>query len=320
MNEFLRFLGKLALFGSLLLLLAWFLFFVILPDDYSETLAIVYQKQAYLSKSASPKIILLGGSNVLLGVDSALLEQRLGRPVVNMAIHARIPLLMQMNQIESFLASNDLIILPLEYLYYVYPDGSTVVIAHLLDIYPQGILFLDPVNQKALPEIVKNIFQMRYDRLKKAAAVRFPSWGELLDTGNHLAQSLLSQFTPRGDFEAHLDRAGLPVAPQPLLQMDQFNPRTLQIINEMALRAQQKGSMTVLTFPSARQSNCLATQPALQQLYQRLQSNLQVPLVGTPECYCFPDEMFFDTEYHLLREGRRIRTEQMAVDLKAFIK
>jgi hypothetical protein len=45
-----------------------------------------------------------------------------------------------------------------------------------------------------------------------------------------------------------------------------------------------------------------------------------MPIAGTLESYCYPNQYFFDTEYHLLRQGREIRTQQMAQDLAVFLR
>lgn len=315
-----RFLGKLALFWILLGSLVWLVFFVILAPDYNETFSMAYRKESYLSSTRSPKVILLGGSNALYSIDSGLLEQRLGRPVVNMAIQVGIPPAMQINQIEPYLAPGDLVVMDFEYSYYVIPNGSVSALARLLEVYPKGALYLDPPNQKALPTILKIIFQEKYNRFQKSGKIQIPAMEELLNPADHLPQSMVNLFSPQGDLLAHLDQPARPITTKPFFGIGQLNETIFGIINDIDQRSQRKGASAILTFPSARQSNCAATAETFQQLTRRLKSAVQVPIVGTPESYCFPDDLFFDTEYHLLREGRRIRTEQMATDLKVFIK
>ncbi len=208
----------------------------------------------------------------------------------------------------------------LEYAYYVFPDGGNSSLARLLEVYPQGVLWLGPTNLKDLPEIIKIMFQEKFNRFLKTDKLDLPGPGLIFNPAGNLPQSMLDLFSPQGDLLAHLDQSSKPLAPKSFFIISQYNPRTAQLINEFAQRASQKGAKVVLTFPSARQSSCDVTGDNFKKLYARLLSDIRVPLVGTPESYCFPDSYFYDTEYHLLRDGRRIRTEQMAKDLLPFIR
>jgi len=314
-----NFLAKFLLFGCLLTTVLWLVFFVFLPPDYRDAFSIIYQKQAYLEKTQSPKVILLGGSNVLYGIDSALLEQRLGRPVINIALQVGIPLTMQMNQIEAQLKPGDILLMSVEYDSYVLPDGSNSSLARLLEVYPKGVGWLDPVNLKALPDILKIMFQEKYNRVRSSTDYKWPSLAEIVNPGSQLPEALIQLFSPRGDILAHLDLPGKPISAAPFFAYTQFNPRILDIITDIGQRAALKGATALLTFPSARQTNCEASQDTFAKLYDRLKRDLTLPIVGTPNRYCFPDIYFFDTSYHLLREGRRVRTLQMVDDLQPYL-
>jgi hypothetical protein len=320
MEKPVKFLAKFLLFGLILSAVLWLVFFVFLPPDYRETFSIIYQKQAYLDQAKSPKVILLGGSNVLYGVDSALLEQRLGRPVIDLALQAGIPLTMQMNQVEARLKPGDLIVIIPEYDSYVFPDGLNPSLARLLEVYPKGITQLDSTNLRDLPDIIKIIFQDKYNRVRKAEIYQLPSLAVVFKPASHLPESLTHSFSPQGDLVAHLDQSGKPISSNPFFDYSQLNPRIIEILNDIGRRAALKGAAALLTFPSGRQTNCTATSQTFTDLFNRLKKDLAIPMVGTPTSYCFPDSYFFDTSYHLLRAGRQIRTLQMADDLAPFLK
>ncbi len=315
-----RFFGKLTLFGLLLATVAWLFFSFVLPPDLADSFAIIYRKLDYLRDAPSPKVVLLGGSNVLMGVDSGLLEKRLGRPVANVALQASIPLSFQLNEIEPYLKPGDLVVISAEYGAYVFPEGNPQILARQLEVYPAGFLLLDPANLQQLPTILKTIFQAKYDRLRSRGSLQPANLQQLLDPAGSVPQSLLNMFDAQGDFIAHLDLPGKPVATKALFGIKQVNPLFFDMVNAVGERIRQKGATAVLTFPSCRQSNCAATGADLQALYELVKSNVSIPIVGTPESYCYPDQYFFDTEYHLLRQGRALRSEQMAVDLQGYIR
>ncbi|MDR2796803.1 MAG: hypothetical protein LBB80_00485, partial [Treponema sp.] len=42
----------------------------------------------------------------------------------------------------------------------------------------------------------------------------------------------------------------------------------------------------------------------------------QIPVISRPETYCFPRDWFYDTVYHLNKEGRQQRTEALLRDME----
>jgi hypothetical protein len=49
-------------------------------------------------------------------------------------------------------------------------------------------------------------------------------------------------------------------------------------------------------------------------LYRRLQKDLSIPIISSPSEYVFPLYDVYDTAYHLLRKGRRMRTQLLIDD------
>jgi hypothetical protein len=41
-----------------------------------------------------------------------------------------------------------------------------------------------------------------------------------------------------------------------------------------------------------------------------------IPVISHPEDYRFPQNLFFDTVYHLNADGRQARTKQLIMDLR----
>ena len=66
-------------------------FCAVMAEQFEENYcAAVIDKAERLRSIEGPKLVLLGDSNVVLGVDSRQLEEAFGMPVVNMALHAGI--------------------------------------------------------------------------------------------------------------------------------------------------------------------------------------------------------------------------------------
>lgn len=66
-------------------------FFYYVSNQYSEDYcAALIDKVERLKSIEEPKIVLLGNSNIAFGIDSAMIEEELGMPVVNMGLHGNL--------------------------------------------------------------------------------------------------------------------------------------------------------------------------------------------------------------------------------------
>src|SRR5512134_3334134 len=108
-----KLLGRVALLAALVLGSMAFLYFG--PVPYKHQLAMLIDKRVMLDATPAPRVILVGGSNLMFGVDSALLEQSLGVPVVNMGIFGGLGLLAPLDVILPHVQPADTVVLVPEY-------------------------------------------------------------------------------------------------------------------------------------------------------------------------------------------------------------
>lgn len=303
-HPFLQFTGKLVLAILALLNIGFLLFQVIFPPDWHDPFAIMVEKHARLASLPSPKIVILGGSNSLYGIDSKMISDQLNMPVVNMSLQAGLPLEYVLNDAKPYIHPGDLVILPLEYEYYFDSSGNNQSIARLLEIYPRGLFSLPIKKIEQLPDILKIIFQTKLVRMR---------------TKTYSNLDLHQAYTPEGDLVAHLDNPPQPIEPVAFFgSVDGIKTENIQALNAFAKEVKQNGARAVLFFPSSRKTNCAATTtPVFDALFQYLKGQLKVTIISSPEAYCFDDAYFYDTYYHLNRQGRMIRTQKMIQDLQA---
>lgn len=98
--------------GSFSLLLATSIFISIKPDTENYFYASL-EKTRLLQETPSPRIILFGGSNIAFGIDSEMMAQELGIPVINDGLHAGLGII-PLNEIRDYIRQGDIIILSLE--------------------------------------------------------------------------------------------------------------------------------------------------------------------------------------------------------------
>ncbi len=88
-------------------------FLAIRPDPENYFAGSLLQVEL-LEKTPSPRIILIGGSNVSFGLDAELMQQTLGIPVINDGLHAGLGVA-PLRELEDYIRAGDVIIISLEY-------------------------------------------------------------------------------------------------------------------------------------------------------------------------------------------------------------
>src|SRR6478672_545894 len=81
-------------------------------NDY---IAAVLEKDRLIRSTPSPKIILVGGSNLAFGIDSRMMEDSLHLNVVNMGLYAKLGLRYMLAQVKPYIRRGDVVIIVPEY-------------------------------------------------------------------------------------------------------------------------------------------------------------------------------------------------------------
>ncbi len=294
---------KSALMVCLLLLTYVTLFF--LPPKSQLVYTSIIDKHERLKAAGSPKIVFIGGSNLALGLDSAVVHNRTGLPVINMGLNGALGLRYMLEEVKPDIGPGDLIVLSPEYEHWYGSllDGGLNLL-WIMQIRPDFAQFISSPQQygtliKNLPEFMQAKF------LEVLPARPDPIYNR-------------SAFNEFGDFVNHLN---LP-APQQLagiarLKEEKFNDQTLATIGAFGKFADERGATVVYLFPSLAETQFTFqdNQAAIAQIYQKLQALSTITVIGTPDDYVFPDPMFFDTVYHLRADGRQLRSEKISTML-----
>lgn len=311
------FLRKLLLLGTLVGLACAALALMALHLDRTEGDMYLYalrDKHALLERTPAPRILLVGGSNVPMGIDSTRLEEALGRPVVNMGLHAGIGLRLMLSDLLPSIRRGDCVVIVPEYDHFfghaLY--GEETLVSTVVDVRPADVFqlrggqwttmsrFLNTYLRRKLSLAMLGIFNPRNARkqMQKKSYVR---------TG----------FDGHGDETRHLDlpRPEAFIAKTRLRASD-YNPTCLDDMNAFAAAVRARGGTTLFSFPSIWRGTYERNADAITLVARRIEAGLTFPVTGTPRRYCFEKDECFDTEYHLNRKGRARRTALMVEDLR----
>jgi hypothetical protein len=276
------------------------------------------------------RVLLVGDSNVLFGMDSAYAEKQLGRPVINMGFHGGQSLDWILDVALSQARSGDIVVLPLVFPYYQsdyrVPNDWMVdqVIAWDRPYFdglslPRKLRYVAAIPPKALYQNLRKKWQ-RKSIIKKKPYRRLLSATEALAYYKQVAhlQSVFSydyeNINLHGDIRNTCGVGVKVKGPNYGVAKNQktvVNNATLLLLLDTIHTLNARGVKVFVT-SSVQWDDADTRGPVYQAAINKVWGTLQregVPLLGGPTDYFFPPKAFFDTDYHLNCEYTAARTE-----------
>ncbi len=269
----------------------------------------VLDKHERLERTRSPRVILIGGSNLAFGIKSKTLETELGRPVVNMSLHCRFGIDLMLDEIENAIRPGDLVVLSFEYDIFSSPASDNIVTT-LLEVRPESFSLVPQDQLMRLIEergfailggIARRSMLQRFETPEPVDPLAPP--GE----GNYKR----NLFDPQGSYLGHY---GL-TAPNAEFHMAKVTPMSVEILSHLerfAKRCQNLGAQFVYSCPPY-------PEPLLRPVLADVETNLarlkRIPgliVVDSPLDHGYPRDLFYDTPYHLGEAGAEQRTRKLA--------
>ena len=280
-----------------------------LPAQYDESfLGELGDKCALLAESPSPRIVLVGGSSLAFGVDSALLEQEFpGYTAVNFGLYAALGTQMMLELSAGQFQAGDIVILS--------PEQQQQTLSCYF-------------NAEAAWQALDGNFGL----LTRLDPEHF---GALAGQYPYFAARKLNYFlkgekpAPQGvyrraSFDEHGEvQAGCTANTMPggwdqntpvLLEAEIFDPDFVQAVNAWAAAAEAQGAQVYYRFSPM---NAAAVQGDADEYYDWLRGQLDFPILGDPHACILDPAWFYDTNFHLNEAGRQLNTRNLVRDLKA---
>jgi hypothetical protein len=280
-------------------------------DNY---LAAVLEKDRIIRSAPSPKIVLVGGSNLAFGVDSKMMQDSLGLPVVNMGLYAKLGLKYMLAQVRPYIKAGDVVVVVPEYdqFYGDFANGDHTLNTALL--YAPNDRVSDFIKSYSIVDVVvrPRVENARRSFLRAAAAAVGREQQFFPPDTNPVYNR--RSFNEHGDVVSHLGRQGKnpdSIYVGPLPSMTTFNAETIDFLNEIADEAARENARAYFMFPSYIEGSYRLNAAAIDSLRSRLDDNLKLEIVGTAGDFAYPPDHFFDTRYHLNERGRAVRTREM---------
>ncbi|MEQ8358869.1 MAG: hypothetical protein RH860_05225 [Cytophagales bacterium] len=277
-----------------------------LKNDFIEA---IVDKHDRLNNLQTPRLIIAGGSNVIFGIDSKLIQDSLGINTVNLGLHAGLGLDFILNELAYVAKPCDIIIFSPEYTSGT--EGYYELRIQTAKIYPVAFNFFE---RDLFKKIKSFLFEQLQLRLKDKIDSLFKE-----RSGNKKSKPInfysRRMFDKYGDiklhpgYKAYKNLGGNISSPK-------INMRMAKIIDDKIKKTDFEKVRFFYSFPSLALSQYKQAEVRYKRFSNILHNNLNAEIIGTQKEYIYPDSLFLDTVYHLNWHGRRKRTLQIISYLK----
>ena len=259
-------------------------------------------KDSLMLNVPGPRIILVGGSGLGMGINSKYLSQLSGLNVVNAGVAKSIGIVYTMDNSLRYIEHGDIIILCPEYHNYFnrFAYGNSYLLRTIMDTDRSGMFRL------RLNQYINTVPHLMYYLVTKFK----PSEYTYVDT--HSTYDM-SAFNAYGDMCNHWGREGNYVTNENSLG-GTLNYELTSIIDLYSDNIMELGGELLITYPAYQQSSFDSSLEYIEMIDNEF-NMLEVRLLGTPERYRFPDSLMYNSSYHLTREGAFVRTKLLFEDL-----
>jgi hypothetical protein len=288
--------------GTLLFFVLWALsmrYLIKLPDQHPLRLAID-GKMNILQQQKKPKIVLIGDSNLALGIHSPLLKERCGLEVVNMGVHGGFGLRFSLAQVENYLQKGDLLL-----------------IAPVYGAFSTAFYGSSQLNLALRTDLSYLQYMATFAQLSKV----FPQGFNMRDAYASLLNQVPEQayqinMNEHGDYTGHHEQPNQHSynihSPIDTLILE----ANINEVNQFAASLQAKGVRCFYSAAPYPQSLYQKHAASIERYHQRLQTQLKIPVLGQAPSFIYPDSLFFDTQNHLNKTGKNLRTQALAALLQ----
>lgn len=318
-------------YAAILVVLCWVR--TPIPAEYWVREAIVIKR--YLAgRISSPKIVVLGGSSVLFGVDTAQMEEALHVPAFNLGLHASLPLADVLEEGRRAARPGDVLVLALEAHYYSpRPSWSPWQVTNAVAWNPASLDALSwwrrlEVFAVAAPpdlwwELLRAGVERKIDsRAHRAAELALAADSVLI--GHYLEGDQREENNPYQAWD--LDRLGN----LPSFRGTRLREGGRSAALPAAIDAEDKELLAgfIAEMASRRVRVVFAYSPyyiegtpeegwgAAEEAFRKSAQEIGGEVIDRRDQLFFPKDLFYDYRYHLNAEGRALRTRILIESLR----
>lgn len=290
-----------------------------MPEYYGESyyaeLPELYRR---LKTAEGKKLVLVGGSNIAFGVDTAQLEETLDEfgydyTVCPFGLYAAVGTSVMLELAEDCLGEGDIVVLAIE------PTAETfstyfgaTAFWKCAESAPELLTGVSGAKRAALAGNYIGYLQERADIARSGVLPRAEgvyARSSFDETGNMVFDRAGNAMLLGYDSAAPIDLAAVPIE-------DAFARQ----VNDFCASAEQRGAQVVLSFsPMNRGAMAEGWEEAVYPWFLRLTQTFRCPVISDPNDYIMDSGWFYDNNFHLNTAGAQVRTYTLACDLLSYL-
>ena len=267
------------------------------------------QKFSKLQRIESNKIVVVGGSNVNFGIDSDLMEISLGRPVVNMGLHAGFNTFNIIEPVTPYLNSGDVLIISREFNEKLY--GASVEVSNYFEFMPFKAKWQVYNNIEAVAPILKCHVQNSQNNLVNFELTPQNTFKQ----GVYNAKSFKNDNVYKNIIDFEMPKARYEKFKTKTLATPN-NPEIFQYYIDLKKDLNNRDVKVYFSMPAIAE-NYFSTED-IRKYYETLSEKTGIKLLSK-NTFEFPIEKLSNSMYHLNAKGRKKRSSDLSNDLSKYL-
>lgn len=282
------------------------LFYLAANDDltYVNYAAAIDKEKRLAEIGAGPRLVLIGGSNARFGFDSGILEDSLHIAPVNMGIHIGLGLNYMFEEVDTSLHCGDVLLVSSEYSHFL-EGGPFYGDEGLTDMYLVKHQWLDALCNIVESHNFNSLYRLIRKRIKR---IGFEA-DEIPET-----MEVRTKYNCYGDYIGHYDL-------HPSASWDKTptaghlaDDKIFDAVRKRVASLRDRGIKVVFLPPPYCRTAYEGDSVLIEMISQRLES-MGVPYLFHPSGSVYPDSLFYDSRYHLTRNGVISHSRNVANEL-----
>lgn len=300
-KENLKFIIKILIFA--LMVIGYFNH--VMPQYEGKYTASLIDKVERLTTIHEPKIVLLGNSNLAFGMNSEMIENEFGMPVVNMGLHGGLG-----NEFHEEMAKLNVV------------EGDIYILCHTEFVEDQNVdnvlMWVTIENHYKLWDLLRfsDIYPMikAYPTYLKNCLDLYVMNAGNVDDGTLYARSAFNEYGDiagiRTDDKYTFDT---PVAPMGV------DIVVTERINKLNNWLESRGAILLVAGYPIGKGELTVDEKEYISFQEELEAQLECPVISDYTDYMFGYNYFYDTDLHLKSEGADMRTRLLIEDIKKWL-
>lgn len=285
------------------------------PSQFSATyyaeLVDMYDR---LCNVKGKKIVIIGSSSVVFGVDSALIEEQLALAdekynVVNFGLYGVLGTKIMLDLSDDQIGEGDIVILAIE------PSSLTMS----MHFSAENLWYAVDGNYSMLKGIKEENRAEMAGAFFKYAAKKY----ECLVSQPASASGIYAHdsFDSRCDLKNYersynIMSGGYDINDVVELSPSLMSAEFIEYINDYCKSIEKKGAKAYFTFAPVNGKGLVSTDEDIDRYYEFISENFICPVISNPFNYVMDAEWFYDSNFHLNSAGMTLRTVQLINDIK----